>query len=113
MSNLVIHAQNEMQKAGLYNEDSDYNGMVGHAVEELVRKLAEQGHSGSSAAIVLAVFDKVARFDVLTPITTDSEEWHDVSEMAGRSLWQNRRKPSVFSEDGGQTWYDLENVNEE
>lgn len=107
-SNLVRHAEYEMRLAGLYDEDADYGGLITEAVMALVREFASQGHSGGSAAITLAVLEKVLRFQPLTPLTSDPGEWDDVSEMVGHSLWQNRRDPSAFSEDGGQTWYHVE-----
>jgi len=105
---LVEHAREALRRAGLYAQDSDYNGMIGDAVEKLVATFAEQGHSGMSAEITLAAFDKVARFQPLTPITSDPSEWNDVSEYSGGPMWQSRRSPSVFSKDGGATWYDLD-----
>ena len=101
---LVEHAKEEMRRAGLYDADSDYNGMIAEAVEELVTKFAAQGHSGFSAQLTLAVFDKVARFDTLTPLTSDPAEW---MEVESGKMWQSRRKHSTFSTDGGRTWYDL------
>jgi hypothetical protein len=101
---LVEHARNEMQRAGLFDADADYDGMIGTAVLELVKKFAEQGHSGFSAQVTLEVFDKVARFKTLTPITSNADEWMEV----GNGNWQNRRQSSVFSKDGGQTWYDID-----
>lgn len=105
---LVQHAEAELRRAGLFSSDSDYGGMIGEAVLELVRKFAEQGHSGASAMQTLVIFDQVARFKPLTPITSDPSEWTDVSEMSGRPMWQSTRKPSTFSTDGGKTWYDLD-----
>ncbi len=108
MSKLLAFAKDELRRAGLYDQDSDYNGMVGDAVEKLVEVFAGQGHSGMSAEITLAAFDRVARWKPLTPITSDPSEWNDVSEYSGEPMWQSRRSPSTFSKDGGQTWYDLD-----
>ena len=32
MSNLVKHAERELRKAGLFDQDSDYNGMIAEAI---------------------------------------------------------------------------------
>jgi hypothetical protein len=107
--NLVAHAREELQRAGLFDKDSDYGGMLGEAVLELVQKFAEQGHSGFSAQMTLHIFNKVARFQTLTPISSDPTEWMEVTQyFNGKGVWQNRRNPAVFSEDGGKTWYDLD-----
>ena len=50
---LKEHAKYELEKAGLFDKDSDYNGMIGNAVMELIEKFSEQGHSGFFALIVI------------------------------------------------------------
>lgn len=106
---LVAHAETELRRAGLFDADSDYNGMVGEAVLKLVKVFAEEGHSGMSADITLSVFDRVARFKPLTPITSNPDEWMDIAEYNGNtSLWQNRRQSTCFSLDGGESYYDID-----
>jgi hypothetical protein len=108
---LEDHAKYELAKAGLFDKDSDYGGMIGKAVLELAQTFAKQGHSGMSAAWVRELFNKLANYETLTPITNEAEEWNDVTEYTGdgKQLFQNKRNPAVFSKDGGETWY---NVNE-
>ncbi|MBD3306701.1 hypothetical protein GF348_10000 [candidate division KSB3 bacterium] len=108
MGNLMDHAQYELNKAGIFDADADYNGMLGHAVLELVKVFEEQHHSESSAAMTCYMFGKVAAREPLSPITTNPSEWRDVSEEMSRRLWQNKRNPSLLSEDGGVTWYDVD-----
>lgn len=108
MGNLTDHAEREMRLAGLYDTDADYGGMIPEAVMALVKAHAAQGHSGGSHHLTLRIFNEVANFKTLTPITSDPATWTDVSEMGGRPMWQSKRQPSVFSEDGGATWYDLD-----
>lgn len=103
---LVEHAEREMKLAGLYDEDSDYGGMIPPAVLALVRPHSDEGHSGFSHGLTLQVFNRVINFKTLTPITSDPEEWVDRSLVgSGNPRWQNRRDPSYFSNDGGKTWY--------
>ena len=40
---LIDHAKDELQRAGLFNEDSDYGGMIGNAVMELCQTFSNQG----------------------------------------------------------------------
>lgn len=108
MSNLVKHAEFEMRRAKLYDADADYGGMVPAAVMALVEAHAAQRHSGFSHGLVLSIFNKVVNFKTLTPITSEPSEWFDQSEVTGQPMWQNTRCPSVFSKDGGATWYDLD-----
>lgn len=105
MSNLLEFARDEMRRAGLYDADADYGpGEIAKCVEAMTTAFSSFGHSGMSAEMTLDVFDKVARFKPLTPITSNPDEWMEV----GEGMWQSRRSPSVFSKDGGQTWYDLD-----
>lgn len=109
MSNLQKHAENEMRLAGLYDADSDYGGMIPEAVMALIKAHSEQGHSGGSHWITVDLFNKLVNFKTLTPITSNPNEWYKhYYQNAGADCWQNKRQSSVFSEDGGQTWYDLD-----
>lgn len=106
MSNLVEHARRELKRSGWFDDDSDYGGMIGDAVEELIELFAKQGHSGMSASIVRLLFWDLSNFKALSPLTDDSAEWVDVAELSpGRGLWQNRRNSEAFSHDGGKTYY--------
>ena len=107
----INHAEYELRRAGLFDKDSDYAGATGKAVMDLVKVFAGQGHSGASAELTLEIFDRVARYDVLTPVTSDPGEWEDVSPYGSRDappMWQNKRKLSLFSNDGGKTWWDVD-----
>jgi len=106
-ANIKEHAKRELELAGLFDKDSDYDGMVGKAVMELCKCFSGQGHSGFSANLVLDIFNKLGKYRTLSPITDDPNEWMEISkEMSGKeSLWQNKRDPSIFSENKGKTWY--------
>lgn len=111
-SNLVQHAEAELRAQGLFSQGADYDGMAGQAVMELVTLFASQGHSGYSAGLVLELFKRLASYEPLGPLTDNPDEWFQVHEGLTNPdedpLWQNRRKPSVFSNDGGKTFYDLD-----
>jgi len=111
MSNLVTHAETELRRAGLFDKDSDYGGMLGEGVMKVVKVFAEEGHSGMSAAMTVSILEKLLRFKPLTPITSDPAEWVDVADMTPKGdppVWQNRRSSSCFSNDGGKTYYDID-----
>jgi len=113
-SNLVNHARRELERAGMYDDDADYGkGVVAGVVLDLVRTLSRSdADSGAGVMLVLSIFERVARFKTLSPLTADPEEWMNVTEygcpegVAG--IWQSRRTPSAFSNDGGKTYYDLD-----
>jgi hypothetical protein len=111
---LAAHAERELKLAGLFDKDSDYEGMLGEAVLELMEVFAKQGHSGFSAMLAMDLFGRLAKFEALTELTDNPEEWNDISEYQdGEPGWQSVRSPSCFSKDGGKTYYNLDDLEVE
>lgn len=102
--NLMDYAREEVERAGLLDSVSDYNGMLGRAVLELVDVFSRQGHSGMSASLTLEIFRHVAAYEPLTVLTFEDDQWIKYDPV----MWQHRRKSTVFSDDRGATWYDLD-----
>ncbi len=102
-SNLETYAESELRRAGAFDEDGAYMGSLGPAVMKMVKIFAEEGHSGTSASLAINMFQRVARFQPLTPLTGDDDEWNE----CGDGVWQNRRSPRVFKEADGRA-YDIE-----
>ncbi len=100
---LVEFAKSELQRAGFFDEDGPYGGMLGKAVLDMVRVFADEGHSGMSAGLAISAFERVARFEPLTPLTGEDDEWMHVHG----STYQNKRCSHVFKtdEDGA---YDID-----
>lgn len=65
MSKMVAHAESELKRTGLLDKGSDYDGMLGRAVLELVKCHAKQGHSGYSHQAAIALFTKLANFETI------------------------------------------------
>jgi hypothetical protein len=63
MSELIKHAKSELQRVGLFDKDSDYDGELGNGVFSLIKMFALQGHSGYSAEATIHLFTKLARFE--------------------------------------------------
>jgi hypothetical protein len=93
---LETFAKDELERAGLFSPDSDYGGMLADAVMKLITVFADEGHSGASAAMAVSLFQRLARFEPLTPLTGEDDEWNEVSE----GVFQSRRCPHVFKENG-------------
>lgn len=106
MATLQEHAKAELQRAGLFDKDSDYNGMLGDAVMDLVKCFAEQGHSGYSASMTIHIFSKVAAYETLTPLENPSVTGEYVAH--GVDVWQSTRDGALFSANQGRTWYHLD-----
>ena len=91
---LIQHAETELKLAGLFDKDSDYGGMLGDSVMELIKVFSEQGHSGCSASMVSNLFDSLSRFKQITPLTLKDDEWNEF----GEGMFQNKRRSSVFKD---------------
>ncbi len=105
--NLVKHARRELILCGQYEEDPEYS----ESIIEAVKAFASYGHSGASAMIAREQLYALLAFRTLSPLTSDPEEWLDQSEASGKPMWQNKRDPSIFSEDGGKTWKSVDKDN--
>lgn len=94
---LVEYAKSELERAGYFDKDSDYGGLLGPAVLKMVEQFSDEGHSGYSARIAMTLFEKVAMFEPLTPLTGEDDEWNEI----GGGSYQNRRCSHVFKDATG------------
>lgn len=104
---LIDHAKMELQIAGAFDKDSNYDGAIGEAVMELIEVFTKQGHSGNSAGIVRTIFNKLAAFEPLMDITGKDEEWGDVRDFGTGEPWYQNKRCSALFKDGkdGQPYY--------
>ena len=102
MSNLLKHADRELKFIG-YDGKDEYNNMAKAAIMELLTTFANQGHSGFSANYIVNLFNKLAKYETLSPLTGNDDEWGNVSDMSGdrKTLFQNNRDGRVFKNDDG------------
>ena len=101
--NGLEYARFELERAGLFKEDSDYDGMLGTAAMELIEVFGKQGHSGFSAEQVVRLFEKLARFQPLTPLTGEDDEWTEYPD----GQFQNKRCTRVFKDSQTGPAYDI------
>ncbi len=92
---LIRFAERELRIAGLYDEDSDYGGMLAEAVMDLIHVFSDHNHSGFSANMTASIFAKLAKFKPITPLTGADDEWNDV----GDGKYQNKRCAHVFKDE--------------
>jgi len=104
-SNLVSFARRELELAGLFSRDSDYDGMLAEAAIALLKTFSLEGHSGFSAGLAISLFEKTSRFQPLTPLTGEDSEW-TLLDYDERMTAQNKRCFSVFRRADG-TAYDI------
>jgi hypothetical protein len=114
------HARRELRLAGLLGEEGvdapipgvDYGGAHALAALELVEVFAGQGHSGGSAGLTLHLFHELANYRTLT--RNDHSDHRDMSEAIGKPagskalLLDVRTQGRWQSNDGGETWVDVE-----
>lgn len=104
---LVEYARKELERAGLFDTDSDYGGMIGRAVIEMVEVFDRQEHSGFSAQITIKVLNRLLRFKPLTQLTGEPDEWIETAP----GEFQNKRSPDVFMDEQGAYTFDWEKDN--
>lgn len=98
-------AEQELKLAGYdVNDPEDGpNRWLATGTLELLKVFADQGHSGMSAPFAVALFEKLARWKPIAPLTGEPDEWTEV----GTNIWQNKRASNVFKgEDGRAYWSD-------
>lgn len=97
MSNLIDHAKQEFAVLGWDKTDDEMQNQMCEDVLSLLRVFSEQGHSGFSANYALNLFDKLARYQPISPLTGNDDEW--VLVDSERLLYQNKRCSHVFKDE--------------
>jgi hypothetical protein len=105
MSNMLKWAEAELKLAGydINDPEDGPNRWLAEGTLELLKVFSEQGHSGMSAPYAVALFEKLASWKPISPLTGEDDEWTEV----GPDVWQNKRCSTVFKgEDGRPYWID-------
>jgi hypothetical protein len=107
MSNLLSHAERELDLIGL-TEDDEYNGAMRKHILHMVKEFADEGHSGFSAPYAIQLLSKLMSYKPLAPLTGEDSEWFEVTEYSnGGKLYQNNRLSSLFK-DADSFCYDID-----
>lgn len=101
MGNVRRHAERELALLG-GSEDRMQQKMNEHILR-MVDLFAEENHSGMSANYAVNILEKLLRFEPLTPLTGEDDEWDDV----GDNILQNRRCSHVFKDKHTGAAYDI------
>lgn len=99
MSNLVKHAEKEFETLG-WPGDCEMQKAICDNILELLQVFSDQGHSGSTAPYALNLFEKLAKFNPISPLTGKDDEWVEIRE----GLYQNKRDGEVFKENKEAYW---------
>lgn len=92
MSNYKNYAIDELTRIGMYGSGDKMNDMMCDHILKMVDLFAEEGHSGFSAGYAISILQKLLRFEPLSPLTGEDDEWCEVSD----GLFQNKRLSRVF-----------------
>lgn len=98
MNNYEAHAWREFKAAGWLDENGKFKDEMQEAIcNHVIRLLgvfAGEGHSGASAPYAISLFEKLAKFEPIAPLTGEDWEWNDV----GDGVYQNKRCSHVFKQ---------------
>jgi hypothetical protein len=105
---LIDHAKKEFALLGYEPIESlpedDINRWVQENVIELLEVFSKQGHSGSSAPYIISMFSKLAKFEIVAPLTGEDDEWGNVRDYGCEPLYQNKRDSRVFKNSDGSCY---------
>ena len=105
MTTLIKYAESELDRVGMTadNEDEMNLAMRDHILR-MVRIFSQEGHSGFSANYAILCLEKLLRYEPLSPLTGEDDEWMQVDE----NLYQNKRCSRVFKDEDGA--YDIDGI---
>jgi len=101
------------------NEEDKMQDLMEKDILEIVKVFSKQEHSATTAYYCINILNKLLRYEPLTPLTGEKEEWIETTD----GLFQNKRLSSifkdknkfggkpywidgkVFSNDNGKTWF--------
>ena len=98
----------EFRAAGWTDDRGEFKDEMQEMICDHVMKLLDmfndEGHSGSSAHYAINLFEKLAKFEPITPLTGEDSEWNET----GHGVLQNNRCSHVFKDVDGA--YDINRV---
>lgn len=105
MSKMLKWAEDELRLAGYDVNDTEEgpNKWLAKGTLELLKVFADQGHSGMSAPYAVALFEKLASWKPIAPLTGEDDEWCEPYEVGGSR--QNKRNSTVFKNEKGETYW--------
>lgn len=111
-SRLVSFAKSEFKLLGWDNTDDKMQKEICKNLIDLLSVLSKQGHSGFSIGYVLNLFNKLANFTPISPLTGEDSEWNDCGTYKANdgeeiTIFQNNRCSTVFKDSKDSRAYDI------
>lgn len=99
---LLEFSKSELNRIGL-TEDSpeEMNRAMRSHIIHMMKQFCDEGHSGFSAAYALNILSRLMKWEPLSPLTGEDDEWTEVADGKGGTMYQNKRYSSVFKDDTG------------
>jgi len=110
VSKLFSYAKAELQKCGYFAYTGDGfepARQIAEDVLELIEAFSDQDHSGFSAPMCLAIFNRLAHRKPLSPLTGEDDEW--VLGDLNDKIYFNKRYFSVIKDEHGDC-YDIDGI---
>lgn len=87
------HAETELALIGLGPDCTDeMNKAMREHILKMVDTFADEGHSGFSASYAIGIIEKLLKFEPVTPLTGEDDEWMEIDD----GVYQNKRCGRVF-----------------
>lgn len=105
----IEYAESELARIGLTADSEDeMNLAMREHILRMVRVFSQEGHSGFSASYAVACLEKLLRYEPLSPLTGEDDEWTEVDD----GIFQNKRCSRVFKVvEGDETiTYDIDGI---
>lgn len=103
------HAEHELHLIGLGPDCDGINKAMRDHILKMIDTFADEGHSGFSASYAISILEKLLKFEPITPLTGNDDEWMKIHS----DTYQNIRCGRVFKSDSygaydidGRVFYD-------
>ena len=97
---LITFAEKELDMIGMTADGEEMNVAMRKHILHMIQEFADEGHSGFSANYAIGCLTKLLKFEPLSPLTGEDDEWTEIAEdqAIGGKLWQNKRCGRVFKD---------------
>jgi hypothetical protein len=107
---LMAHTMRELDLLGLTEDNpSEMNQAMRKHIIHMMEQFCDEGHSGFSAGYAVSLLSKLMKYEPLTALTGEDDEWVDVSDFGnGDSMYQNKRYSKIFKDGKDGKAYNIE-----
>lgn len=105
----IQFAESELDRIGMTADSEDeMNLAMRDHILRMVTAFSDEGHSGFSANYAANCLEKLLRYEPLSPLTGDDDEWTKL-DYDDDTTYQNKRCSHVFKDANGNA-YDIDGI---